>query len=120
MKKILTTVLVIALAATFINDVGRYARARYELSVVGQDTADRIALSGKDNSRDKNATAAAQYAAAQGATVYLYDQDDQKVHLWVEMPVSDTWLWHRVAALQNGEPQTAPFMAQTEKTARWK
>lgn len=120
MKKILTTLIVVAIAATLINDVGRYAKARYDLSVIGQDAADHISLIGKQASRDSNATAAAAFTAAQGATVYLYDQNETETHLWVEMPVGGTWLWARLNALNNGEPQGTEFKVQTEKTARWK
>ena len=120
MKKIITTALVIAIAATLVNDIGRYAKTRYDLSVISQDTAAQIALSGKGNDRNKNAVAAAAYAAAKGATVYMYDQDDQQVRVWVEMPVGGMWLWSRVNAMQAGEPQGTPMKVQSESKSFWK
>lgn len=120
MKKILITVLVVAVVATLVNDIGRYAKAYYDVGIVGTDTADNIALGSKLTGRDPNAKAAAAYAAARGATVYMYDQDEETVHVWVEMPVAGTWLMRRAMAWQNGEPQTAPLKVQTERKSRWK
>lgn len=120
MKKTLITILVVAVIATLVNDIGRYAKAQYDVGIVGTDTADTIALGSKLTGRDQNATAAATYASARGATVYMYDQDEQTVNVWVEMPVQGTWLLHRAMAWQNKEPQTSPLKVQTERTSRWK
>lgn len=120
MRKILTTVLIVAVIATLVNDIGRYAKAYYDVGIVGTDTADNIALGNKLTPRDTNARAAAAYAASRGATVYMYDQDEQTVRVWVEMPVQGTWLLRRVMAWQNGEPQTSPLKVQTEHKSNWK
>ncbi|MRR11997.1 hypothetical protein EG835_05890 [bacterium] len=120
MKKILVTVLVVAFIATLINDVGRYARARYELGNIARDTAENIALSGEHVERNTNATAAATYAATRGATVYLYDQDEKKAYVWVEMPVEGTWVWAPLAAQQAGQPKGTPLKIQLDYSAFWK
>lgn len=120
MKKTLITVLVIAVVATLVNDIGRYGKAYYDVGVIGTDTANTMALGSKEASRDANAQAAAAYAVSRGATVYMYDQDEKLVHVWVEMPVNGTWLLHRVMAAQAGEPQTSPLKVRTDSKSYWK
>ncbi|MHB9002617.1 MAG: hypothetical protein ACYC6C_00945 [Coriobacteriia bacterium] len=111
MKKTLITVLVIAVIATLVNDIGRYAKAYYDVDVIGTDTANTIALGRKEASRDTNARAAAEYAFSRGVTIYMYDQDERQVRVWAEMPVTGTWLWHRV---------TSPLKVQTQSKSYWK
>jgi hypothetical protein len=120
MKKILITVLVVAAVATLVNDIGRYGKAYYDVDVIGTDTADNIALGSKATSRDKNAIAAATYAAARGATVYMYDQDDRLVRVWVEMPVTGTWLLQYVMAARDSESEDGALKVRTEHKSYWK
>ncbi len=116
MKKLLTIVLVVGLVATFVNDIGRYAKTRYDLSTIALQTADSL-VSEKDTPRDTNARAAAQFAAEEGATVYLFDQDDTGVSVWVQMPVEGTWVLSPAMGLVSGEGIDAPFYLQDEDTA---
>lgn len=116
MKKIIVVVIVVAFAAIFINDVGRYAKTRYDLSNIAMTTADSLADNRAD-SRDKNARAAAQFAQAEGATVYLYDQDDTRIYVWVQKPVEGTWVLARAMSLIAGSPIDTPYYVQTEDTA---
>ena len=91
MKKIILTVLFIALAATLVNDIGRYAKARYDLSKIALETIDNTSGS-REQSRDQNARDAAQFAASRGAVVYAYDEDDEQIRVWLQMPVEGTWV----------------------------
>lgn len=116
MKKILGVVLAIALVGAFINDVGRYARTRYNLSIIAQQAA-QAAARDRNATRDQNAVKAADVAARDGATVYLYDQTDQGVHVWVEAPVQGTWVWGPFVAWQNDEPLSTPFKVTYDETA---
>jgi len=116
MKKTLTIILVVAFVATFINDVGRYAKARYDASTIAMEAATSL-VGDRDQPRDTNARAAANFAQQKGATVYLFDQDDAGVHVWVQMPVEGTWVLARASALMGGNPMDAPFYVQAEDTA---
>lgn len=116
MKKIITIVIIVALVATFINDVGRYAKTRYDLSNITMATADSLA-DNRSDSRDTNARAAAQFAQAEGATVFLFDQDDTKIYVWAQKPVEGTWVLARATALMAGSPIDTPYYVQTEDTA---
>ncbi len=116
MKKIFWTVLFVALAATFVNDVGRYAKARYDVSKIATETVQNVSNS-RDQSRDQNARDAAQYAASRGATVYAYDQDDSKVYAWLQMPVEGTWVLGPGMALLAGEPIKTPYLVHLDESA---
>lgn len=116
MKKIITIVIIVAMMATFINDVGRYAKTRYDLSNIAMNTADSL-MSEQGASRDTNARAAAAFAQAEGATVYLYDQDDTSIHVWVQMPVEGTWVLAPGMALIAGSPLKTPYYVQDEDTS---
>lgn len=117
MKKLLTVVIVVAIAAVFINDVGRYARARYEASVVAQNAAMAAANNGRTRTRDENAIAAANQAAAEGGLVYAYDQTTEQVHVWVQYPLEGTWVWARYLAWQSDQPLDTVPSVESEETA---
>lgn len=116
MKKVLGIALTIALAAVFVNDVGRYAKARYDASVIAQTAAEAAASNGKTRTRNENAIAAANAAARDGGTVYLYDQDENQAYVWVRYPVNDTFVWGRFLAWQNDQPlDTVPVVELEDK-----
>ena len=116
MKRLIVIAIVVALVATFINDLGRYAKTRYDLSNTAMTTADAL-VDEPSASRDTNARAAARLAQAEGATVYLYDQDDTKIYVWVQKPVEGTWALAPIMALISGSPIDTPYFVQAEDTA---
>lgn len=115
MKKILGIAITVLLIATFINDVGRYATTRYNLSTIANEAA-RVG-SQRHKTRDENAVAAAAYARTQGATVYLFDQDTNQVRVWAEMPVTGTWFLGPFEAYQAGQPLSTAFKIQLQSKA---
>lgn len=116
MKKIIWTVVFVALAATFVNDVGRYAKARYDLSKIALETVGQVSTM-RSQSRDQNARDAARYASSRGATVYAYDEDDSRVYVWLQMPVEGTWILAPGLALIAGEPYRQPYLVHIEESA---
>lgn len=118
MKKVLGIALAVVIVATLLNDVGVYLRAWYDLDVIAQETA-RVASSTMVRERDKVATTAADFARTQGATVYMYDQNDKEIHVWVEVPVPGTWVLGYATALYYGQPLDTPYKLRTDTTAQW-
>ncbi len=118
MKKAIGIILAVALIAIVLNDAGVYLRAKYDLDAIAQSTAN-AASNTMARERDKVAATAALFGQTQGVTVYMYDQDDKGVHVWVEMPVPGTWVLGRATALYYGQPLDTPYKLRTDKTAPW-
>jgi len=119
MKKILVILFGVVLVAIVLNDGGRYLSAWNGLDVIAQQSAVAAAAT-QSRVRDDAANAAVMVAQPQGVTVYLYDQDDATVHVWVEMPVSGTWVLAPAAALFMEQPANTPLIIRTDKTATWR
>lgn len=113
MRKSIGIILLIVLAATFVNDVGRFAKASYDINNVAVETADRLS-SQRDRTRNQNATMAAEYAAARGTTVYLYDQDKNTYHAWFQAPLEGTWILGTVMSYYGGGLLTDPYYVKSE------
>lgn len=116
MKKIILTILFVAIAAVLVNDVGRYAKAQYDLDRIALETVEALSDQGA-RSRDQNAKDAAQRAASRGAVVYAYDQDDERTYAWLQMPVEGTWVMGPTLSLLAGESLETPYLIQIEKSA---
>jgi hypothetical protein len=80
-KKVIVTALIVAVAVTFVHDLGAYVNARRTVVEAARDAAD-VAAGVATSGRDAAARAAADSAADSGATVYLYDQDSTRVEVW--------------------------------------
>lgn len=119
MKKLLGIAIAVALVAIVLNDGGRYLAAWNGLDTLAQNCA--VAAAGTQ-SRDRNeaAKAAVAVASTEGATVYLYDQDEATVHVWVEKPVTGTWVLARIWAPIMGQPAGTVMKVTAEKTATWR
>jgi hypothetical protein len=96
-----------------VNDVSRYAKTRYDATNILNETVDLVAAR-PEADRNSNALLAANHAAALGAKVYLYDQDEQRVYVWVEMPLRGTWLLGPFTAWANRQPLSSPYMVRIE------
>jgi len=118
MKKVLGIALAVVIVATLLNDVGVYLRAWYDLDVIAQETA-RVASLTMVRERDSVATKAADYARTQGATVYMYDQNEKEIHVWVEAPVPGTWVLGYATAIYYSQPLDTPYKLRTDTTAQW-
>jgi len=79
--------------------------------VIAQQSAVAAAAT-QSRVRDEAANAAVAAAQPQGATIYMYDQDDATVHIWIEMPVKGTWVLAPATAntsgMGNRRPVTSP------------
>lgn len=119
MKKILGIAFAVALVAIVLNDGGRYLSAWNGIDVIAQQSAVAAAAT-QSRVRDEAANAAVAAAQPQGATVYMYDQDDATVHVWIEMPVRGTWVLAPAAAMFMEQPANVPLIVRTDKTATWR
>lgn len=119
MKKLLGIAIAVALIAIVLNDGGRYLAAWNGLDSIAQDCA-VAAASTQSRDRNEAARAAVAKATPQGATVYLYDQNEATVHVWVEKPVTDTWVLERIWAPITGQPKGTVMKVTAEKTATWR
>ncbi|HET6498024.1 MAG TPA: hypothetical protein VFH17_03115 [Coriobacteriia bacterium] len=104
MKKVVFVALGIALAIVFINDLGAYVSARRAVIEATRQAAD-TAAGAAQSGRDAAARAAAETAAQQGVTVYLYDQDDTRVEVWGRIEITGSWVYAPAAALLEGRPR---------------
>lgn len=103
MKKILVIALVVALAVTFVHDLGAYVNARRALVEGTRDAAD-VAAGVATTGRNAAARAAADKALERGVTVYLYDQDGTRVEVWGRIEVEGTWVYAPVTGFIEERP----------------
>ena len=112
MKKWIIALVVIALAAAFINDVGRYMTTRYHLENSTRDVAE-VAANASSRSRGDLYSGwppAAAAAQAAGITVTGYAQQSQLVVVVATAPVTGTWVVGPITALSSGKPWNTPFL----------
>jgi hypothetical protein len=103
MKRVLLIALGVALAVTFVHDLGAYVNARRNVVEATRDAAD-VAAGVATSGRDAAARAAVETAAVYGVTVYLYNQDNTRVEVWGKMEVTDTWVYAPVTGWIEGRP----------------
>ncbi|MBE0417752.1 MAG: hypothetical protein IBX63_08295 [Coriobacteriia bacterium] len=103
MKKVVVIALIVAVAVTFVHDLGAYVSARQAIVEASRDAAD-VAAGLATTGRDAAARAAADTASERGVTVYLYDQDGTRVEVWAKVEVEDTWIYAPVTAFVEGRP----------------
>ncbi len=109
MKTFLTVALIILVAAVFLNDVGHYARARYELNKATDIVVDEMSRYGRRNTRAVSAARAAELARQEDIEVYQYDQDDEVVRVWSRIPVDGTLIIGPYRAWRADTPLDTPF-----------
>lgn len=110
MKKLIVIALIVALGAVFVNDVGRFARARFNLDESTNRVVDETASFAGSLSRDKAAMQAATLAQQHGIRVYQYDQNGTGVELWTEIDVPGTWVLSRYAAWRDAKPAGTAYV----------
>jgi len=111
-KKILIIVLVVAIAAVFINDVGKFTRARYDLSKATDSIVEEMSQYALGKTRNASAVKAAELGRQQNVEVYQYDQDGEGVHVWTRVLVSGTWVIGPFMAWRAHKPLNTPFYVQ--------
>jgi len=118
MKTFLIVILVILVGAVFINDVGRYSRARTELSQATDAFVDDLAEYAAGQTRNAAAVRAGEIAAERAKTsgyrveVYQYDQNGQGIQVWTRVYVPGTWVMGPFAAWRAGKPLDTPYVMQ--------
>lgn len=115
LQKILVLIVSLAIVGTLINDVGRFVTAKSEVRRVAAQAATVAATTGGD--RDTNGIAAVEYALQNGATVYQYDEDEQRVHVWALFEVQGTWIAQPAVNMIGGNPLDAPLNVEGYQTA---
>jgi len=110
MKTFLIVALVVLVAAVFINDVGHYARARYNLSEATTQVTDQLAEYALGKTRDAAAVKAVELAALQKIEVWQYDQNGQGIQVWTRVSVPGTWVMGPFQAWRAGKPLETPLV----------
>jgi Flp pilus assembly protein TadG len=103
MKRVLLIALGVALAVTFVHDLGAYVNARRSVIEATREAAD-VAAGVATTGRDAAARAAVDAATEYGVTVYLYNQDNTRVEVWGKIEVTDTWVYAPVTGWIEGRP----------------
>ncbi|GEM_PF-3517367 len=115
LQKILVLIVSLAIVGTLINDIGRFVVAKSEIRQVTAQAATVAATTGGD--RDTNGIAAVEYALLNGATVYQYDEDEQRVYVWALFEVRGTWIAQPIMNMIGGNPLDAPINVEGYRTA---
>ena len=110
MKKLIIIALIVVVGAVFVNDIGRFTRARYELSEATNLVVDEAASFAASLTREKAAMQAATLAQKHGIRVYQYDQNGTGVQVWTEIDVGSTWLLGRFVAWREGKPLDTKYV----------
>jgi len=111
MKKLLIGLLIIALAATFINDLGRWVTTSYHLDSNLREIADDAAAAARV-SPTRGAPTASETARAYGIEVTAYEQKNNTVYVTARMPVTGTWLVGPVLAYLAKKPVATPYYVE--------
>ena len=110
MKNVILIALGVALAVTFVHDLGAYVNARRTVIEATREAAD-VAAGVATTGRDAAARAAADTAAEYGVTVYLYNQDNTRVEVWGKIEVTGTWVYAPVTGrIQNRPADQLPVL----------
>lgn len=116
MKKLLIIAVVLAVAITFVHDLGAYVNARRAL-IEGSREAAEVAAGLGSSGRDEAARSAAEKAAERGVTVYMYNQDSTRVEVWAKIEVDETWVYAPVTALIEGRDADQPPVLEHYETS---
>ena len=108
MKKLLATALVLAIAITFVNDLGRWVTASYSLDKHLREVADNASAAARLN-QAKGWPTAASTARGYGVQVTGYSQTNLQVVLTARAPVTGTWVVGPGLALLASQPAATPF-----------
>lgn len=119
MKKFLVAALVVAIAATLVNDVGRYLSTLGGLDSRTKQVAEAAAgAARKDKNRSQPGGRAAVAAAQERAIqLYGYQVEGNEVQVWTSDEVEGTWVAGPFLAWQAGKPLQTPFQITDHDTA---
>lgn len=109
MKKWIIAALVVAVAAAFINDLGRYFTVLYNLDLQTREVAAAAATTSRGTANPTAGwPAASSVAQKYGIEVTAYGQAEQLVTVETRAPVPGTWVFGPVAAVLRGKPWNTP------------
>jgi len=111
MKKLLLTVLVVAIAVTFINDLGRWVTASYNLDSNLREVADNAAAAARLNPA-RGWPVASETARKYGIEVTAYEAKNMEVRVVARMPVTGTWVVGPGMALLAKKPASTPYYVE--------
>jgi hypothetical protein len=119
LKRLLTYLIILAIAAVTVNDLGRYFEAK---SGLYQLTARAVALSAEQAKRDSGNRdaiwrAAESLAQANGAEVYGFDLKNGQVYIWTRAEVRGTLLMQRAISYYDERDFRKPLQIQDEASA---
>lgn len=102
--------LIILVAGVFLNEVGHYARARYDLNKATDIVVDTVSRYARHKTRVQAANKAAALGQEEGVEVYQYDQGDTGVRVWTRIEVRGTWLIGPYYAWRAHKPLDTPLV----------
>jgi hypothetical protein len=109
--------LVLAIALTLINDVGRYLVASYRLTERSRAMAFEAARVAKaDLSSNSGWPAAQKIAADAGIEVIGYEQSQQNATVVTRISITGTWVLGPVYAFMTRQPLSKPFTIDNRTT----
>jgi hypothetical protein len=108
-RRIVITIVVVAIAAVVANDAWRYATAQRQLRDTTYELARWAGENAPDMPRDALAAELATMARQRGVTVYEYGQNDQGIELRTRTSVEGILLIDGVQNLLNGAPVSEAF-----------
>ncbi|MDY0087205.1 MAG: hypothetical protein RBS78_01415 [Coriobacteriia bacterium] len=97
MKKIIILAIGLAIAVTFVHDLGAWVTARRAVVEGSREAADVAAGLASEGERAATA-AAAEVAAKRGVSVIEYRQDDTRVEVRASVEVTGTWVLAPISA----------------------
>jgi hypothetical protein len=108
MKRLLAALLVLAIASTFVNDLGRWVTASYNLDNHIREVADNASAAARlDQARGW--PAASETARRYGIEVTGYSQKNAEVIVTARVPVTGTWVVGPGLALLAKQPMSTPL-----------
>lgn len=111
MKKLLVALVVLAVAVTFVNDLGRWVTASYNLDNHLREVADNASAAARLN-QARGWPTASETARTYGIEVTGYSVKNMEVIVTARMPVTGMWVVEPVLALLARQPTTTPFYVE--------
>jgi len=115
-KRLLIALVVLAIAVTFVNDLGRWVTASYDLDNRLREVADDASAAARLN-QTRGWPTASETAHKYGIEVTGYEQKNMEVVVTARMPVTGTWVVGPSLALLAKQPIATPFYVEARATS---
>jgi hypothetical protein len=112
MSNWLKAILAILLAIVLVNDVSRLAATHFAMDSIAQTAGDAAATAARGSRDDPvpGYQAAAAAVASEEATISAYSQENNRVHVRVEGPVTGTVIISPIVSLWTGGGWSDPMV----------